>query len=127
MAHSRSHKFFVFEGLILHPLMLIQEFIFDVIWEEQIPRHLFSGISKQLFCIESKLKCNIPTFARSVNLSITNQVNSISVSNISNETCDSQTSCSITDLLKTSEQDYSKYYFKLLFSGGSTKWSRFKV
>lgn len=97
--------------------MLIDEFLFDVIWEEQIPRRLFSGISKQLFCMESKLECNIPTFARSVNLSTTNQIDCISMSNISNETCDSQTSCSITDLLKTSEKDYSKDYFKLLFSG----------
>lgn len=38
------------KSLILHSLVLIEKFLFDVIWEEQIPRRLFSGISKQLFC-----------------------------------------------------------------------------
>jgi len=70
--------------------VLIEKFLFDVIWEEQIPRRLFSGISKQLFRIESELKCSILVVARTVNLSIADQI--LFALNIPSETWDSQTS-----------------------------------
>lgn len=113
------------KSLILHPLVLIEKFLFDVIWEEQIPRRLFSGISKQLFCIVSELKCSILMFARAVNLSIADQM--LFALNIPSETWDNQTSWWITDLFKLFRSKTAQSnYLKLLFSGWNTMWFRFK-